>query len=118
MKKMKRKTKENWSKLLEGNTKVIILNEETDEKVVIEMPKNLLVIDMLLDEICTSEDFFENTEEGDSFDIGYEFLQEQFLELSKPYFEIVENSYIEFSEASEEEKSSGIYMIASLSKVD
>ena len=120
MKKLKKLTKENWSnwsELLEG-TKAIILNEETDEKVVIEIPKNLIIIDMLLEQICSSEDYIENGEKGDSFDIGYEFLQQQYLELSKPFFEIVENSYIEFIETSEEEKSSGIYTIASLSKVD
>jgi hypothetical protein len=107
----------NWSELLEG-TKAIILNEETDEKVVIEIPKNLIIIDMLLEQICSSEDYFENGEEGDAFDIGYEFLQQQYLELSKPFFEITENSHIEFLGTSEEEKESGIYTIAFLSKVD
>lgn len=113
----KMEKRENWSKLLDGPTKAIIVNEETDEKVVIEIPKGFLVIDMLLEQICTSKDYIKNAEEGDSFDIGYEFLQEQFLELSKPFFEIVKNSYIEFIEPSEEDKSSGIIMVASLSKV-
>jgi hypothetical protein len=72
---------------------------------------------MLLEQICASEDYIENAEDGDPFDIGYEFLQEQFLELSKPFFKIDENSYIDFIKPSEEEKLSGIIMIVSLSKV-
>jgi len=114
---MKQLKKEDWSKQLEGPTKAIILNEETDEKVVIEIPKAFFVIDILLEQICTSEDYMENAEEGDPFDIGNEFLQEQFLELSKPFFKIDEDSYIDFIEPSEEEKLSGIIMIANLSKV-
>jgi nicotinic acid mononucleotide adenylyltransferase len=120
IKKLTKLTKENWSnwsELLEG-TKAIILNEETDEKVLIEIPKNLVIIEMLLEQISSSEDYIRNAEEGDAFDIGYEFLQQQYLELSKPFFEITENSHIEFIETSEEEKESGIYTIASLSKVD
>ena len=112
------KKKENWSKVLEG-TKAIILNEETDEKVVIEIPKSLIVIDMLIDEICSFESFMENEmyeAEGGAFDIGYKFLQEQFLELSKPFFEINEEHSVDFYEPSEEEKSSGIYTKAILKK--
>ena len=98
-------------------TKAIILNELNDEKVVIEMPKCLLIIDILLEEICNTENF--EPEDGNAFVIGYEFLQEQFLELSKSFFEIIENenSYIEFSEPSEEEKESGIYTIVRLSNL-
>ena len=108
-----------WEKYAfdEKPKKAILYNEETDQKIIIEIPKSFLVIDILLTEVYNSDNFLDKTEEGDSFDIGCEFLQEQFLELAKPFFKETENLIVEFMKPSEEEKLSGILMVANLSKI-